>query len=198
MTCYRDMMQRLARPGTVLLLLLLFLGVYTLLNYTHLPMSIPALQAASQGKTILNVLPHYSADQAYEHIAAYSPVAIDIYYRIIVIDLVALIPLYVLFLSAALLHAGGVLFRNRAPSLSSGLTWLPWLAALLNLLEDGVIVTLIKAYPERYDTLATVAGYLTSSKSLLLTAALLLLMVFYLLIAISRTVYWAGLRNCRV
>ncbi|HEY0635086.1 MAG TPA: hypothetical protein VGE00_06880, partial [Gammaproteobacteria bacterium] len=110
----------------------------------------------------------------------------------------ALIPLYVLFLSAALLHAGGVLFRGRARSFPVGLTLLPWLAALLNLLEDGVIVTLIKAYPERYHTLATVAGYLTTSKSLLLTTALLLVMVFYLLIAVNRTAYWAGLRNCRV
>jgi hypothetical protein len=76
-------------------------------------------QAETGGRGIPNVLPFYTAEGAYEHISAYTPEAVRIYHRIVLLDVLLLIPLYVLFLTSALLQAGGrrtgpVIRRSRA------------------------------------------------------------------------------------
>lgn len=183
---YLTIMQSMAKASVVFTLLILFLGAYVLLNFTHLPFSIPALQEASGGKTILNVLPHYDATVAYEHIASYAQEAVDIYYRILLIDALALIPVYVMFLTTGLLHAGNLVLRNRGQTFLHVLAISPAVAAALNLLEDGIVVYLIESYPLRHETLATVCGFITSTKSLLLTASLLAIAALYLVAGLGR------------
>lgn len=195
---YLKKMQSFAKPKVVSILFILFLGIYALLNYTNLPFSIPSLQEVSGGKTILNVLPHYGAAVAYDYIASYSPKAVDIYDRILLIDVLALIPIYVMFLTVGILHAGSLVLRRSGQSFLRIFAVLPLVAAILNLVEDGIIVYLIEAYPHRYETLATVCGFITSTKSLLIMASLLAVTVFYLLIGYSRVAYSIGLRKCHI
>jgi hypothetical protein len=195
---YLSAMRNLANPKSVSIFFTLFLGTYALLNYTTLPFSIPSLQEASGGKTILNVLPHYDSAVAYEHIQSYSSEAVDIYYRILLIDVLALIPIYVMFLSTSLLHAGLLVLRRRGQLLLHILAVLPLVAAVLNLCEDGIIVYLIEAYPHRHDALATLCGFITTAKSLFIMISLLTAAAFYLLIGYSRVAYLVGLRKCYI
>ena len=196
---YLTAMQSFAKPKMVLITFVLFIGIYTLLNYTNLPFSIPSLQDVSGGKTILNVLPHYDANGAYDHIASYSSEGIDIYYRILLIDVFALIPIYLLFLTTGVLHAGSlVLRRYRGKNFLHVLAVLPTVAAVLNFFEDGIIVYLIEAYPSRYDTLAALCGFITSTKSLFIMIPLLAIAIFYLLVGFSRLTYLVGLRKCHI
>jgi hypothetical protein len=191
-------MQSLAKPKTVAILLILFLGTYALLNATHLPFSIPTLQEASGGKTILNVLPYYDASGAYEHIAAYTAKALAIYYRILAIDVLVLIPIYVMFLTTGLLHAGSLVFRRYKRTVLQGIAMMPLVAGGLNLIEDGIVIYLIDTYPRRYETLAAACGYITATKSLLIVASLLAVAAFYLLIGYSRGAFSVGLRKCHI
>ncbi len=198
MKFYLSALQSWARPRGVLIFFVAFLSIYALLNFTALPFSIPALQAAAGGKTILNVLPHYDAGEAYAHIAAYSPEAVAIYYRILLIDIVALIPVYVLFLTTGLLHAGGRVFRGRAPGLLRLMALMPSAAALLNVVEDGMIVFLIESYPQRFEALATLCGFITTTKSLLIMGSLLGVAGLYMTVAWSRAAFSMGLRKCHI
>lgn len=195
MNRYLSFMQSLATPAMVWLSFGVFLTIYGLLNFTTLPFSIPSLMAASGGKTILNVLPYYNAESAYEHIAAYSQEAVTIYYRILGIDLLALIPAYLLFLTAGLLHGSRLVLRSY-PRVYSVLALMPLTAAFLNLIEDGLVVFLLESYPSRHDTVATLCGMITTTKSSLMMASLLLLVGFYFVVGLSRTLYLFGLRKC--
>jgi hypothetical protein len=179
----------------VLVSFALFIGLYALLNFTALPFSIPALRQAAGGKTILNVLPYYDAVGAYAHIAAYSPEAVAIYRRILLIDVLALIPVYVLFLTSGLLHAGERVLVSRGRWLPSVLALFPLAAAVLNLVEDGLVVYLIEAYPVRHDLLAAACGLITSTKSLLIATSLLSAVLLYAALGYGRIASLAKLRK---
>lgn len=198
MSAYLRRMQRLATPAFVLAAFGAFLGLYGLLNVTHLPFSIPVFQEAAQGKTILNVLPYYDAATAYEHLAAYSAEAVRIYYAILAFDVVLMIPAYILFLTTALLHAGGRVLRGRLPRGLHAVAWLPAVAGGLNLLEDAIVVVLLNTFPTELPTLAAACGVLTTTKSFLLVTSLLLVAGGYLTIGASRLTYALGLRACHV
>ncbi len=198
MARYPAIIQSMAKSTTVAVLFVALIGSYSLLNYTNLPFSIPSLQAASGGNTILNVLPHYDAVMAYDYIASYSQSAIEIYHRILLLDVLVLIPVYVLFLTVALLQTGKLVLRRRGQSYLQFLAVLPSVAAMLNLLEDGIITGLIAAYPVRYEALATFCGYITTAKSVLVVTSFLTITVFAILIGYSRVVYSLGLRKCHI
>lgn len=191
-------LKRRSTPWVVLGTFLAFLGLYGLLNVPVLPFSIPAFQAAAEGKTILNVLPYYDAATAYEHLAAYSAEATRIYYAILGFDVVLLIPAYVLFLTTGLLHAGTRLLSGRSPRLLATIAGLPLLAGGLNLFEDALVVVLLTTFPEELPMLAAACGVLTTTKSLLIVTSLLLVAGGYLAIGTSRLTYALGLRSCFV
>ncbi len=198
MKFYLSSMQSLAKPMLVSVLFVLFVGSYALLNYTDLPFSIPALQEVSNGKTILNVLPYYDAGLAYEYISSYGQGGVDIYYRILVIDLLVLIPIYLVFMTTAMLHSGSIVFRGGGKLLLHTLAMMPLMAAALNLIEDGTIVFLIDSYPHQYNEVATLLGFITSAKSILITVSLLAVALFYLVIGYSRITFNFGVRKCHI
>lgn len=189
---------RLDSPRMVATTFVLFLLAYFFLNSPAVPFSLPAFQMQNGGLEILNVQPFYTAETAYRQISLYTPEAIRIYHQILAFDLLVLIPLYVLFLSSALRHAGTRVLGRRIPRLVDLLPAVPLVAGGLNIVEDALLFVLLRSYPLRLEGLANVAGMITASKTLLLTLSFLSVLVLYALIAWSRATYRLGLRQCHV
>lgn len=180
---------------------LALVGVYLLLNATRLPFSILTLREHAGGHTILNLLPYYDAATAYEHLASYSPQAVAVYHAILALDVVVLIPVYVLAFSSALALAGArVLMRTPRPRerLYRGLLLMPALAGAMNLLEDGLILFLLQTHPARYGALSGFAGVVTTTKTVLISASALAAAALWTAIAASRVAHRAAWRSCHV
>ncbi|NLR74938.1 hypothetical protein [Leeia aquatica] len=175
-----------SRGPQLILLLGLFLTAYLLLNATHLPLSIPAYRDANGGYTILNLLPFYDADTAYRYLQQLTPQAITIYRNIVLMDALWLIPAYTLLFSLGIRHASQWRSGGHSGRVWQSLSLLPWLAALLNYIEDAMILYLMQEFPQRHLALATLCGGLTTSKTLLLVISLCSCLGLYLSIALRR------------
>lgn len=154
------------------------------------PLSILTIKALSNGHTILNVLPFYDAIIGYEHVQSYSLEAIEIYNRILVFDLIILIPVYVSFFSLGLLYFGNKLLKNRR-KLVSFVASLPIFAGFLNIIEDGAVFYLLQSFPVRFEHLMAITGMITTTKSLIITISLILIFTA-LLISLAKKMFSPG------
>ena len=108
-----------------------------------------------------------------------------------------LIPVYVLAFSGALARAAARVFSRR-PGVLRVLLWLPVLAGVSNLVEDGLVWALLSTYPERHDALAAFAGSVTGVKTSFIAACLLGAAALHLTVGLSRAAFHAGLRSCHI
>lgn len=158
-----------------------FLLSYLFLNVIKHPFSILSIKELTGGYTILNVLPFYNAETAYEFLNAYPKEAIKIYRRILVYDLLILIPVYVSFFSFALIYLGNSL-KGRGKDMARIMVFLPLIAGTLNIIEDGIIFVLLNALPTELNTLASLSGIITTTKSILITVCFLSVITIFLII----------------
>jgi hypothetical protein len=112
----------------------------------------------------------YSAEQAYAALAAEGEAGLRVHLLFEVIDLL-LIPVYTALFATAVAYAARRMSRPWSRLLAWG-TLVPVLAGLADYAEDGCLLTLISAYPERMPALAAVAGLLTLGRWLLVYASL--------------------------
>lgn len=129
------------------------------LNFLDLPFSVPRLQALSGGVGLLDLLPFYTADEAYRHLAAYGPEGRRLYaLGLVAVDF--LLPLLMgLTLAVAL-----TLTLRRQGSWPSKLGLLPLLVVAADYIENVCILVMLYAYPYRVEWVGTLAGVCTSTK----------------------------------
>lgn len=175
-------MKHLQKPSSTKSLVILtgvFLSAYLFLNAFQHPLSILTIKELSGGHTILNVLPYYDAKIAYAHLLSYSPEAISIYKRILLFDGLILIPVYVIFFAKALVYFAGRLLPGRK-QLVKYLPIIPLFAGILNYLEDAIVFYLLATVPEKLETLATLGGFITTSKTLLISISMITILGMFL------------------
>lgn len=157
-------------PWLVVTFLLLVL-FNVLMSAPGLPFSGTELEKVSGGYGPLDITFGYSKAYVDQAITAYGDVGKTIYARYQLLDL--FFPaIYSLFL-------GGLLFRlfGRNAGMLSQAYYLPFLGATLDYIENGLLFSLVRAYPDVSAFIVTVASILTVTKFLfpLLTVIALLL-----------------------
>ena len=164
-----------------LILAALVLSVsFLFLNALHHPISILTIKKISGGRTILNLLPFYNATSGYEYLESYTSEAVAIYRRILIFDLIILIPAYIVFSILGLGYYGKRVLHNKKLILS-GVLVLPIVAALLNLTEDAIVWFLLHSLPIHFDNLMTISGIATTIKLIIFIICLTLMVVFFVL-----------------
>jgi hypothetical protein len=151
-------LRRLATRRTVLILLALEL----LFNIAVLPVAEARIKAGSGGVGPLDLMPGYSAAQAYSAISAYNEDG-RVFYLLIELTVDLIYPIiYSLFFSLTILY---FLRRNAAqrPGLAR-LALLPFGALICDWAENAGIVTMLLTYPAQQPVVGVVTGLLTSLK----------------------------------
>lgn len=149
------------------------------------PASISAVKNNSHGFGILNVLPYYTTDTAYQHLTAYVPSGQWHVLTILALDAVLLIPAYMNWL-------GGLLWLAMGSTGQPVSRWrvlvlhLPVVAGVCNLLEDGVMAVLIAVLPQVHADAAAAMAALTLTKTAALWITLGILLTLGLKALIGR------------
>jgi hypothetical protein len=155
--------------------ILLYLALYLALNAAVLPLAQARIEAASGGIGPLDSQFTYSPTRAYAALAAYGNDGRQ-FYGIVEVTAGLVYPaIYGLFFALTIAYC----FRRVMPPghFAHRLALLPLVAALLDYVENALIVVLIMAYPERLAGLAVAAGLITALKSILFAATVLVVMI---------------------
>lgn len=168
--------QQVPTGKNLLLAAVIFLFAYLFLNTLHHPVSVLKIKQLSGGYTILNLLPFYNAVIGYEYIESYTSEAVDIYKRILLYDVILLIPAYVVFFILGFSYYGKKVLPDKKRIISIFFI-LPIIAAILNLIEDGIIWFLLESLPDHFDKLMTIAGFITTFKLLIFAVCFSLITV---------------------
>jgi hypothetical protein len=115
---------------------------------------------------------YYSAERANATLAAQGEQGRRLYRSYNLVDFL-FPPVYALLMAASITHSFQRLFGRDSAALRLNL--IPLLLAAIDYLENACISALLAAYPRRRDRLATAAGFLTATKTILLLLGLLLI-----------------------
>lgn len=181
------LLYRIANGRNLILLFFLFLLSYLFLNAFHHSASILSIKEMSGGHTILNLLPYYDAELAYEHLLAYTPKAVVYYYRVLMLDLILVIPIYTAFFSVGISYFLEKLSRLKPKNVQL-IAALPIVAGIINLIEDAVVTVLLYKLPIQFTKLASLSGYLTMLKTMIITACLLSILIMFVVFVFKSTI----------
>ena len=154
----------------MMVLLSASIGFFWLFNFSTLPLSNPELVKLSGQEGLLDLMPHYSAKEAFAALSHYGPAGRDLYLRFLAADFV-FIPIYSLgfaFLMTRTLRA--VCMENTT---WSWLSLLPFGIGLFDGIENLSILTMLSLYPEASVVVGTLSGIATLCKHLLTLLTLL-------------------------
>ena len=172
--------QQYATGKNLLFAAAVFLSGFLFLNTLHHPVSILTIKQLSVGHTILNLLPFYNAAIGYEYIESYTSEAVNIYKRVLIFDVIILIPAYVVFFILSFSYYGRKILPDKKRIISIFFI-LPIIAALLNLIEDGIIRFLLESIYYHSNKLMTIAGIITTSKLSIFAVCFLLIIVCFII-----------------
>ncbi|HEY8067764.1 MAG TPA: hypothetical protein VIF38_02640 [Burkholderiales bacterium] len=154
----------------MLVLMLVAAGFFWLFNFSALPLSNPELVRLSGGEGLLDLMPYYTAREAFSILGKYGAAGRELYLKFLAADFV-FIPVYTF---------GFAFLTTRAVRAvcAYGNSWL-WLNLLplgigtLDNVENFCILGMLGFYPEPAMALGTLSGIVTLSKFVLSLLALL-------------------------
>ena len=156
MSRFFDALERVATGRGVLLLFL----VVVVVDGVLIGWVAPRIAAGSDGGRPLDISLVYSADEAYERLAAFSDETRSFYLATeLTLDMV-FPAAYSVFFAALILF----LLRRGGGTRGRLLALLPIATMCADFLENAAIATLLVRYPERLDGVASAAGILTLAK----------------------------------
>lgn len=161
-------------------LLLASAGFVWLFNFSALPLSDPELIRVSGGQGLLDLMPYYTAQEAFAILGRYGAGGRELYLRFLAADF-AFIPVYTLGLAFLMTRA----VRAACPGGKSWL-WLnllPFGIGIFDDVEDFCILAMLGLYPGFSAPIGTLAGIATQGKNALtlLTVLTLFLLGRFLL-----------------
>ncbi len=165
---FRPRLEALAQGRTILLLL----GLYLLLTFLVFPIIAGQLGTLSGGVGMLDTQFSYTPQQAFQAVEAYGAQGRPLY-GISALTADLLYPVvYSLLLALALVYT----FRRAFPPQSplQGTVYLPFFAALADLLENACVVILLASYPQQPESVAQAANLFTGLKWGLLLVSIIL------------------------
>jgi hypothetical protein len=156
----------------MLILLLVSADFFWLFNFSSLPLSNPELVKLSGHDGLLDLMPYYSAQEAFTAITNYGAAGRKLYLRFLAADFV-FIPIYSLafaLLMTRIIHAVSGKVGSRLP-----LNLLPFGIGLFDCAENLFIFGMLLVYPDNSAIFGTLSGMATSCKYLLTLTAVLCL-----------------------
>lgn len=157
----------------MLALLLATVGFFWLFNFSPLPLSNPELVKLSGREGLLDLMPFYSAQEAFTALKHYGPAGRHLYLRFLAVDFI-FIPVY--SLGFALLMTRTIRGVCGEGGLWLSLNVLPFIIGFFDCVENLCILGMLGIYPDSSIILGTLSGFATLCKYLLtLTAVLWLL-----------------------
>ena len=154
----------------MLVLLSASIGFFWLFNFSALPLSNPELVKLSGQEGLLDLMPYYSAKEAFAALSHYGPAGRDLYMRFLAADFV-FIPIY--SLGFAFLMTRTVRAVCKENTSWSWLYLLPFGIGLFDVIENLSILTMLNLYPEACVVIGTFSGIATLCKYLLTLLTLL-------------------------
>lgn len=157
-----------------------FIIFSVIFTYADVPFGLARLERISGGLRILDLQPYYTPGMAYRFLDAYQEEGRRVYLSILTADL--FYPLvYSLFLALAISWVFRRAFKPENPA--QFLNLLPFVAALLDYVENMGVYTLLRHYPERLEDVAQRTAYFSAAKLMLSNICVLALaigVIFYL------------------
>lgn len=155
----------------VMLFLLLSASVFFwLFNFSHAAFSNPTLIKTSGGTGLLDVMPFYSAQEAFLILGHYGAQGRELYLKFIAADFI-FIPCYSLGFSLLFTRVVRAIFGENDRWLRLNL--LPLSIGLVDCIENIFILSMLLMYPERNLALGTLSGLATLCKNILTLVSLL-------------------------
>jgi hypothetical protein len=154
----------------MLVLLLASAGFFWLFNFSALPLSNPELVKLSGREGLLDLMPYYTAQQAFVILGHYGLAGRELYFRFLAADFV-FIPVYSLAFAFLMTRALRALCAE-----SNSWSWLnllPLGIGILDGVEDLSILVMLSLYPDTAVVFGTLSGIATLCKYLLTLLALL-------------------------
>jgi hypothetical protein len=154
----------------MLVLLLASVGFFWLFNFSALPLSNPELVKLSGHEGLLDLMPYYSAQEAFMALNHYGAAGRKLYMRFLAADFV-FIPVY--SLGFAFLMTRAVRAVCAEGTSWSWLNLLPLGIGVFDCVEDLIILAMLSLYPDTAVVLGTLSGIATLCKYLFTLLALL-------------------------
>lgn len=164
------MLIRIASGKLLAVLALLLFPLILSVNLLDMPISLPRMKALTGGRTILDMLPFYTAEKAYQMLTAYGPAGRQHYLRILASVDILLPILAASFLAVALT----LVFPAGHPLRTLNVA--PVLALCSDYAENAAALALLLHYPSRLDGVASLAGVFTLTKHVLYWGSVLLVL----------------------
>lgn len=167
----------------MLVLLLASAGFFWLFNFSALPLSNPELVKLSGREGLLDLLPYYTAQEAFVIIGHYGAAGRELYLRFLAADFVFIL-VYSLGFAFLMTRA----FRAVCPRGNSWL-WLnllPFGIGIFDSVENLCILVMLSLYPDAAVVFGTLSGIATLCKYVLSLLALLTLGCLGLILLLRR------------
>lgn len=164
--------ERLYSTSFMSALLIAFVGFFWLFNFSPLPLSNPELIKLSGHEGLLDLMPFYTAQEAYAAMSNYGPAGRELYLRFLRADFI-FIPIYSLGFAFLMTRTVRAVCDER--SAWSWLNVLPVGIGLFDCMENLSIFGVLSLYPAVYEVLGALAGISTLFKHIFTLLTLLAL-----------------------
>lgn len=145
--------------GTILWALLMFFVIH----FLHFPGSLPDFREASGGGALFDNAIAYTPQEVYQRLDAFGERGRDNYlFRNLTVDMLlplSLFPFLYLWMRRSTQNLGSVSLRH-------GFLALPWIYLIFDIIENLIVVALIRQFPMEMPSLASVLPYVTLLKRL--------------------------------
>ncbi len=162
--------RRLYSTRMMLALLLAVFGFFWLFSVSHFPLSNPELLKLSRREGLLDLMPFYTAQEAFMALSHYGQAGRELYLRFLAADFI-FIPTYCFGLAFLITWISQAVGCERALWLK--LNVLPFGVGLFDCVENFSILGMLGVYPDASFVLGTLAGISTLCKHLLTVMVLL-------------------------
>ena len=150
-------------------LMFCFVVFFLIFNFSTLPFSNPALQAAGCGEGLLDLKLYYTAHDAFQALGCYGTEGRAIYRHFLAADMIFIV---IYGLGFALLLSRLLAATTGPESRWHYLNLLPLSIALADGIENCGLLILLNAYPHFLYAVGTLAGFATTVKQLLTVVSL--------------------------
>jgi len=150
--------------------LLAFVGFFWLFNFSPLPLSNPELIKLSGQEGLLDLMPYYTAQEAFIALDHYGVAGRELYYRFLAADYIFII---VYSFGFAFLLTRAVRSLSIESNFLLRLNLLPLCIGIFDCIENLSILTMLSIYPDTSIAVGTLSGIATLCKNLLTLLTLL-------------------------
>lgn len=176
----QKILKKLSNLKTVISLLILFIIAYVLINGN---LGVAKLNKITEGVSILDIEPGYSASQAYDLLKKQGELGRKLYKNTIIPMDFFFLTIYTFFFLSTIHYLGSKYIKKE--KFLQYITFIPILAGVFDCIENILILNMLSLYPSQLLPLATASSIFTILKTIF-TLVSMLLIIISLLIVIAK------------